>query len=35
VGTISLGWWGGHAASEAALAGNRFQGSNSEIRLIG
>jgi hypothetical protein len=36
VGTIPLWWrWSGHAASETGLAGNRFQGSSSEIRLIG
>src|SRR6185369_3291148 len=35
VGTISLRWWDCHAASVAALAGKRFQGRSSEIRLIG
>jgi hypothetical protein len=34
VGTISLRWWKCHAAC-AAVAGNRFHGSSSAIRLIG
>ena len=35
VGTISLRWWQSHAASVAGLAGNRFHGSSSAIRLMG
>jgi hypothetical protein len=36
VGTLALRWSFGHAASVAGeLAGNRFHGSNSAIRLIG
>ncbi len=35
VGTISLRRWKCHAAFAAGVAGNRFHGSSSAIRLIG
>ena len=35
VGTIGLRWWKCHAASAAGVAGNRFQGSSSAMRLMG